>query len=113
MTPDELRAMALSLPGAVEGFNMGSTFFKVNGKILARLLPDGRAMLVGIDFDQREMLLQARPDVFHITEHFKDYRGSLVHLAPLEAQACRSFLERRWREIAPKKAVKAHDDAKG
>lgn len=48
-----------------------------------------------------------------ITEHFGDDRGSLTDLPQLEAKTCRSSLERRWRKIAPDKAVKAHDDAKG
>ena len=40
MTADEFRALCLALPEVVEGFNMGSTFFKANGKDLARLISD-------------------------------------------------------------------------
>jgi hypothetical protein len=112
MTAEDMRAIALSFPGSEEGFSMGSVVFKANGKVLARLLPDERAILVGIDFDEREMLLEARPDVFHITPHYKDYRGSMVHLGPFEADACRAFLERRWREISPKRLVKEFDAGK-
>ena len=32
MTEDEFRALCLSFPDAVEGINMGSTYFKANGK---------------------------------------------------------------------------------
>jgi len=109
MTPEALRAVALALPGAEEGFNMGSVVFKVNGKVLCRLLSDETAMFTGVGFDEREMLLEARPDVFHITPHYKDYPGMLVNLGPMERAECASFLEKRWRQIAPKKAVKAFD----
>lgn len=38
MTEADVRALCLAYPEAVEGFNMGSTYFKANGKDLARLL---------------------------------------------------------------------------
>lgn len=112
MTPDEIRAIALSIPGSEEGFSMGSVAFKVNGKILVRLLSQD-AMIVGVGFDEREMLLTAEPETFHITPHYKDYPGMLARLERLEPDVLRSFLWRRWREIAAKAAVKAHDAAVG
>ncbi len=42
MTEAEFRALCLSLPDVEEGFNLGSVVFKANGKVLARLLSDGR-----------------------------------------------------------------------
>lgn len=89
---------------------MGSVAFKVNGKILVRLLSHD-AMIVGVSFDEREMLLAAEPATFHITPHYKDYPAMLARLETLDAEVLRSFLWRRWRDIAPKAAVKAHDAA--
>lgn len=109
MTPEALRSIALALPGAEEGFNMGSVVFKVNGKVLCRLLSDETAMFTGVGFDEREMLLEARPDVFHVTPHYRDYPAMLVNLGPLDPTECASFLEKRWRQIAPKRAVKDFD----
>lgn len=112
MTAEELRAAALGLPGVVEGFNMGSPVFKANGKVLARLLGEGEAMLSVSGLDERDLLLQARPDVFHITEHYRTYPAVMVRLASLDAADARGLLERRWREIAAKAAVRAFDAAK-
>ncbi|MDP3855029.1 MmcQ/YjbR family DNA-binding protein [Phenylobacterium sp.] len=112
MTPDALRSVALALPGTDEGFNMGSVVFKVNGKVLCRLLSDDVAMFTGVGFDEREMLMEARPDVFHITPHYRDYPGMLVNLGPLDPVECASFLEKRWRQIAPKQAANAFDAGK-
>ena len=112
MNEDEFRRLALALPGIEEGFNMGSVVFKVRGKVLARLLGAGEAMLTGVGFDEREMLLAARPEVFHITAHYKDYPAVIARLAPWEAGACADFLERRWRQIAPQAMIKAFDAAR-
>lgn len=108
MTAEEMRSLALSIPGAEEGFNMGSVVFKVNGKVLARLLGSD-AMIVGVSFDEREMLLQAEPETFHITGHYRDYPGMLARLARLTPQALESFLWKRWRQIARKADIKAYD----
>jgi hypothetical protein len=109
MSPDDLRAMALAFPGAEEGFNMGSAVFKVNGKVLARLLSDTDAMIVGVGFDEREMLLAAEPQTFHITPHWKDYPGMMARLATLDPAVLHGFLERRFRAVAKKAVVKAYD----
>lgn len=113
MTDEDFRAQALALPGVEEGFNMGSVVFKANGKVLARLLGGGQAMLVGMDFDARDLMLETQPDVFQITPHYRDYRGVIATLAPLDAEQCRSLLERRWQEIMPRKIVASYDAAKG
>ncbi len=113
MTDEDFRAFALALPEVMEGFNMGSVVFKANGKVLARLLGGGQAMLVGMDFDARDLMLEAQPEVFHITPHYKDYRGVIATLALFGADQCRSLLEQRWREIMPRKIAASYDAAKG
>jgi len=63
MTPDEMRAIALSLPRSEESFSMGSVAFKVNGKILVRLL-EADAMITGIGYAEREDDLLIRRGIF-------------------------------------------------
>jgi hypothetical protein len=69
-------------------------------------------VLVGLNFDEREMLMEAEPEVFHITPHYKDYPSVLARLDRVEPGTVKIFLERRWRECAPKKVLKEWD-AKG
>ena len=108
MTPDQMRAIALAIPGAEEGFSMGSAAFRVNGKLLVRLLAED-VMLTGIAYDEREVLLEAEPQVFHITPHYKDYPAVMARLEALTPETLNSFLWRRWREIARRSDVKAYD----
>ncbi|MBX3484305.1 MmcQ/YjbR family DNA-binding protein [Phenylobacterium sp.] len=108
MTRDEMREIALSFPGAEEGVSYGRPAFKVNGKFFTRLrAEDDSVVLVDVPFDEREMLMEAEPQTFHFTAHYKDYPSVLARLEPLHAGSFRAFLERRFRRIAKKSVVKA------
>ena len=111
MTEAEFRALCLALPDVVEGFNMGSTYFKANGKDLARLLGGERAMLTGIPVEEVEMLVEAEPDVFWADSHYKNARCIVARLEPLVPDVARGFLERRFRQIAKKAVLKGWDAA--
>ena len=113
MTPDEVRAIVLAFPGAEAGMSYGSPAYKVNGKFFTRLRrEDASVVLMGISFDEREMLMEAEPGTFHITAHYKDYPSVLARIATLHPGSFHNFLERRWRTLAPKKVVKDYDAAK-
>ena len=114
MTWDEVRAIALSLPGVEEATSYGTPGFKVKGKFLTRLrTEDDSLVLVDVGFDEREMLMEAEPATFHTTPHYKDYPSVLARLATVDPGSLRNFLERRWRNVAPKKLVKAYDEEAG
>ena len=107
MTPDEMRAIVLSFPEVTEGSSYGSPAFLVNKKFFTRLRRDDASLvLMEVSFDEREMLIEAEPQTFHFTAHYKDYPAVLARMATLHPGSFRSFLDRRWRKIAPKKAVK-------
>jgi hypothetical protein len=113
MTPDEMREIVLSFPGTEEGVSYGHPAFKVAGKFFTRLRKDDQSVvLTGIHIDEREMLMEAEPETFHITAHYRDYPAVLARIATLHPGSFRNFLDRRWREIAPKKLVKEFDAAK-
>jgi hypothetical protein len=110
MTEDEMRAIVLAFPGVEEAMSYGSPAFKVKGKFLTRLRRDDKSLvIVGVSFDEREMLMEAEPGTFHITPHYKDYPSVLARMATLHPGSFRNFIERRWRELAPKTVVKAYD----
>jgi len=110
MTLDEMREIALSFPGAEEGTSYGRPSFLVNRKFLTRLRSeDDSLVLLEVPFDEREMLMEAEPETFHFTAHYKDYPSVLARRERLHPGSFRAFLERRWRKIAPKKAVKEWD----
>jgi hypothetical protein len=112
MTEAEMEAIVMAFPMAEKGVSYGRPSFKVNGKFFTRLRPeDDSLVLPEVPFDEREMLMEAEPETFHVTPHYKDYPGVLARIASLHPASLKAFLERRWRKIAPKKLVKERDAA--
>lgn len=107
MTENEFRALCLAFPDAVEGVNMGSTYFKANGKDLARLLGGGRCYFTGVPVEEVEMLTEAEPDTYWADAHYKNARCLVAHLAPLTPEVAQRFLDRRFRETAKKSVLRA------
>ena len=112
MTLDEMREIALSFPGATEGTSYGKPAFTVSKKFFTRLRrEDASLVLLEVSFDEREMLIEAEPQTFHFTAHYKDYPAVLARMASLHPGSFRNFLDRRWRKVAPKKLIKERDAA--
>lgn len=110
MTREEMRAICLSFPGVEEGTSYGRPSFLVNKKFLTRLRgEDDSVVLLEVGFDEREMLIEAEPQTFHFTAHYKDYPAVLARIATLHPGSFTNFLERRWRKVAPKALIKARD----
>jgi hypothetical protein len=106
MTFDDVRKMALAWPGVEDSRSYGTPSLKVKGKFLTRLREDGDSLVLkGVPFEEREMLMAAHPDVFYITDHYRDWPMVLVRLSKAQAPVVKALLLRSWREIAPKKLI--------
>ena len=65
MTPDEFRALSLSLDGASEGSHHGTADFRANGRIFATLgWPDVGWAVVMLNLDEQDLRMEAAPAVF-------------------------------------------------
>jgi hypothetical protein len=74
VTEDEMREIVMSFPGVVEATSHGRPAFLVNNKFFTRFRSqDASLVLMGVFFDEREMLMEAEPTTFHLTAHYKDY----------------------------------------
>ena len=108
MTWDEVVAVGLKLPGVEVSTAYGAPALKVAGKLLTRLrAEDDSLVLLGVGFDEREVLLEAEPQTFHMTPHYKDYPAVLARLASVHPDTVASLLERRWHVAAPKRLIEA------
>lgn len=106
----ELRKIALSFPETSEGTSYGKPSFLASGKFFTRLRSeDDSLVLVVGSIDERDMLLESDPALFHITEHYRNYPAVLARRTVIDAATLAGMLERRWRVIAPKKLVKEYD----
>ena len=113
MTEEDVRALALALPEVEETISYGKPAFKAFGKFLTRVRKEDKSVvLTGVEFDEREMLMEAEPDTFFITAHYKDYPAVLARLVTVDPGTVKSFLDRRWRQCAPKTFLKKWDAAR-
>lgn len=111
MTYDDVRRMALAWPGVEDATSYGTPALKVKGKFLARLREDGDSLVIkDVDPDERDMLMEASPEVFYITDHYKGWPMVLVRLSKAHPQQLRPLLLRSWKATAPKRLVKGFSD---
>lgn len=108
VTRAQYRRIALSLPGAVEASSYGKPSFLIVRKFLTRWRDEENAIVLIVDsIDERDMLLEADPETFFITDHYRNYPSVLAYASRIDAKTLRGMLQRRWQKIAPKKLVAA------
>ena len=105
VTWETVRQLALKLPGAEEGTSYGTPAFKVGEKLFARLHQDSLSLVIKVDFEEREILMEADPETFYITDHYLDYPWMLVRLSTVRSDQLRDLLRQSWRRAAPRKLV--------
>jgi hypothetical protein len=114
VTFEELRQMALSFPDVEEGTSYGTTAFRVRKKFICRMYDDTNTTLVlPVEELERELLLNAEPETFYITDHYVGSTLVLVQLAEVSPEHLRQLFERAWRERAPRQLVAAYDHQSG
>lgn len=96
-----VRKLALALPGVEEGTSYGTPAFRVRKKLFARINDAERALVLRCPPAARELLMQAKPDVFFITDHYRDYPYVLARLATVDPADLAQALREAWHESAP------------
>ena len=110
VTWERLRDLGLELPEVVESTWFRTPALKVRGKSFVRLKEDGENVVFLTDsVDEQEFLVRSRPDIYHITDHYRGYPAVLARLDALDTAECRFRLECAWRARAPKSLVKQWD----
>ena len=107
MTPDDYRAVALSLPEVVESAHMGHADFRVGGKIFATLgSPSPEWGVVLLSPEAQTMFVETEPNIFEPVPGGWGRRGSTrISLATVDPITLRSVLLAAWRKAAPRRLV--------
>ena len=109
-TIERVRRMALALPGVEEGVCHGTSAFYVRRKLMLRLWEDGEMLVVRFPREKRAALIEENPDVFSVTEHYRNYPAVLVNLLAVNRELLARMIEGAWRRQASPKQVSAYDD---
>ena len=104
---DDIRTIALSLPEAEEEHGERPAF-RVRGKLFAWRSRDrdGATLALRVDRDEKQMMLESRPDLYFQTPHYERYPGVLVHLDAIDLDELRERIEDAWMIQAPKSLTK-------
>jgi hypothetical protein len=103
--------LAKRFPGVELGTSYGTPAIKVKGKFMARLRTEAEGWLaIRCEFLLRDILLNAQPDVFHLTDHYRDYPFILVDLKKIRKGALLDILEQGWRMSASKTLLREYDE---
>jgi hypothetical protein len=108
-TIELVRSMALALPGVEEGVCHGTPAFYVRRKLMLRLWEDGETAVVRFPKEKRAALIDENPDVFSVTDHYRNYPAVLVNLLAVNRELLGRMIEGAWRLQAPRKLVSAYD----
>jgi hypothetical protein len=92
MTYEDVRKIALQLPGVEEGTSYGTPALKVKKKLLVRLKEEGDVVVLKMPFDQREALMAEAPEKYFITDHYLNYEYVLVRLPKVTEPEMRDLL---------------------
>ena len=103
------RSLLLALPGVEEGPCYGTPGFRVRRKFLARLRDGDQTLVVKCGFDERDFRMQADPDTFFTTGHYRGYPTVLVRLSRVDVTDLRALLEHAWRLLAPRRLLAQYD----
>ena len=109
MTPSELHAMVLTFPETQTGTSYGMPSYKAAGKFFTRLRAEDDSVVVYVDgLDHRDILMEAEPATFHITDHYRGYPVVLARLATVDPVWLRKTLEKRWLKVVPRRLSRAY-----
>ena len=107
---DTYRRLLLSLPEVEEGTGHGRPAWRVRGKFFAGLRDDGATAVLKVDKGEKQLLMEAEPEIFFETPHYEGWGYFLVRLGVIEEDELAEVVEDAWRLAAPKRLVRARDE---
>jgi hypothetical protein len=106
---DVVRELALAFP-EVEASSSGRIAFSIRGKGFAweARERDGGGLAVRVDRDEKQLFLDANPDVYFSSPHYNGYPAVQIRLEEIDREELQERLEDAWLIQAPKKLATAY-----
>lgn len=113
VTFEEFARIALALPQAHERITWGSEHtFRVGEKIFAMGAPESEHVSLKASMEDQSELTAADPDTFSAAPYVGRFGWVRVALAKVDPEELAELVTEGWRRTAPKRVVKAFDDAR-
>jgi hypothetical protein len=107
-----VKKLVREFPGTEEAAAHGRQGFRVGKKFLCAFNEQENALGLRISMEERELLMEQAPRIYYVTDHYRPFPTVLVSLKHVTAEELRHQLERRWREAAAARLVKAYDEGR-
>lgn len=115
VTPEDVRGCALALPEVAEKPHFGRPGFRVGDKLMVSLHDDGDVptAIVGVTRGTAARETAVDPEAFEEVwrSDGRIFVGLRVDLSTVTIDRLRGLVEDAWRNKAPKRLVKAYDEA--
>jgi hypothetical protein len=104
ITDQDVRRIALSLPGAEEKSHVGRPDFRINNRIFATLRRSQNYAVVKLSVADQSAVVAMDPETFAVNSwsHPGWTNISMKHIAKVEF---RKVIQAAWRNVAPKKLI--------
>ncbi|WP_158881855.1 MmcQ/YjbR family DNA-binding protein [Rhodanobacter sp. L36] len=109
VTYELLKQQALELPEVETSTSYGTPALKVRGKLMVRLKEDGETVVLRTTWEERERLMVVHPEMFFITEHYRNHPWVLLRLAVATHEVVEHALANAWSLVAPRSLLKKHE----
>ena len=103
----------MRLPGVELGTSYATPALYVRRKLIARLREDGETVAVRVELSDRNVLLEADPTAFFLTDHYRAYPWVLLRLGKARHASALETIERAWRQVAPRRLVASLGSPRG
>ncbi|HLG53787.1 MAG TPA: hypothetical protein VI485_00565 [Vicinamibacterales bacterium] len=103
---NDVRTIALELPGVEECTTSRGLSLKVRGRLLTcpaiHKSAEPNSLMVRISLAERAHLLADDPDTYYLTDHYSSYPAVLVRLSQISRDSLRDLLESAARFVSAK-----------
>lgn len=106
---DTVREIVSSFPD-VEESPGGRLSWRVRGKLFAweARERDGGGLAVRVDRDEKQLILDADPEIYFTSPHYNGYPGVQIRLESISREELQARLEDAWLIQAPKRLAAAY-----
>jgi hypothetical protein len=104
----KLVAAAEGLPEIEQTTSYGTPSLKVRKKFLCRV-KDSDTVVVACPLEEKELLMEAAPEFYFETDHYKCWPAILVRVHAIPANELSLRINRAWQMQAPKSLQKVQE----
>ncbi len=114
ITHDDVRRIALTLPGSIERASYGGRpSWRTPTRMFSWIRDDPEALVVWVESEEDKIaMISSEPAKFFTTDHYDGLPIVLVRLERIDDDEAVELITESWRQRASRTAVKAWDAAR-